>query len=87
MDFPASTGQIAVLLGVPEPRLNDLIRRHKIDPPPAIAAGRRRWERDHALQAAEHLGVLTNALRGLLASESPPSAGNHPDCRDGVGRT
>ncbi len=52
-----STGQVARELGVPEPRLNDLIRRQKIDPTPELFAGRRLWERHHIRQAAEALGI------------------------------
>lgn len=57
MHFPASTGQVARHLGVPEPRLNDLIRRGKIDPPPPVSSGRRLWSREHLEQAAKVLGL------------------------------
>ncbi len=57
MRFPISTGQAARLLGVPEPKLNDLVRRHKIDPPPAVIAGRRQWDHQHVVQAATALGL------------------------------
>ncbi len=52
-----STGQVARELGVPEPRLNDLIRRQKIDPPPTLFAGRRLWEDSHVQKARQLLGL------------------------------
>ena len=75
MDFPASTGQVADLLDVAEPRLADLIRRRKIVPPPPVACGRRRWLPAHVRQAADSLGVLTADLdarldAGALASQA-----------------
>lgn len=66
---PASTGVVATQLGTSEPRLNDLIRRQKIDPPPVVA-GRRLWSTEHVEQAAEVLGVLTTddaLLRGEVS--------------------
>ena len=57
MKYPLSTGQAAAYLGVAEPRLNDLVRRGKIDPAPPVLAGRRLWEAEHVRQAAEELGV------------------------------
>jgi hypothetical protein len=59
MQYPITTGQAAVLLFTTEPRLADLVRKGKISPPPEVVAGRRLWQRQHLLQAAEHLGVLT----------------------------
>lgn len=70
MTFPATTGQVAELLGVPEPRLSDLIRRHKISPPPAIVVGRRQWGADHVRQAAHALGVPTPASGIDLATDA-----------------
>lgn len=52
----AFTGQVACLLGHPEPRLNDLIRRGKIAAPPVVG-GRRTWTRTHIEEAARYLGV------------------------------
>ena len=66
MAEPQSTGGVASLLRVLEPKLNDLIRRGKIDPAPPVVAGRRLWNRTHILQAARHLGVLTEALKAEL---------------------
>ena len=66
MQFPLSTGQVARQLGVTEPRLNDLIRKGKLNPPPPISAGRRAWQAEHALQAAMGLGLLNDELRDEL---------------------
>lgn len=63
MDLPCSTGQVAELLGVPEPKLNDLIRRRKLNRPPDVAAGRRIWLPVHIRQAADALGVQVPAGR------------------------
>ncbi len=62
MPLPASTGEVAQLLGVTEPRLNDLLRRGHIWPAPPIAAGRRQWHRQHIRKAAEHLGLLNDDI-------------------------
>jgi DNA-binding transcriptional MerR regulator len=56
-----STGEAASLLGTSERRLNDLIRRGKIEPVPPVRAGRRAWLEDD-LQRAEQ------SLRQLLAT-------------------
>ena len=50
------TGQVAELLEVTEPRLNDLIRRQKIEPVPPVVGGRRLWSPDHVEAAARALG-------------------------------
>jgi hypothetical protein len=71
MPFPFSTGQAARLILATEPQLNDLIRRGKIRPDPPIIAGRRLWHRDHLLQAAQALGMLTDELRAQLGEEVP----------------
>ncbi len=69
--FPLSTGQAARVLDVPEPRLNDLVRRHKITPPPPVIAGRRQWEADHVAQAARALGVdVDDRLLSNVAAEA-----------------
>ena len=52
-----SSGQVAAQLGVTEPRLNDLIRRGKIDPVPPVVAGRRLWDQQHVAQAAAALDL------------------------------
>lgn len=67
--FPLPTGQAARLLGVTEPRLSEAVRRGHVSPVPSVLAGRRLWHREHLLQAAESLGVLTDDLRELLAEE------------------
>jgi hypothetical protein len=69
MKFPLSTGQAARLLGTYEPKLAEEVRRKRIDPPPAIFAGRRLWQPEHLLQAAENLGLLTDELREALSQE------------------
>jgi len=56
MNFPAFTGTVAHALRVSEPRLNELLRRGKIDPAPAVEHGRRLWLAKHVRQAAELLG-------------------------------
>ena len=68
-DDPRTTGQVALLLDGTEPRIADLVRRGKIDPPPPIVAGRRLWHRQHILQAAMHLGVPTDELNARLEKE------------------
>ena len=52
-----STGQVARLLQVPEPRLADLVRRGKVSPRPPVIAGRRAWTFIHILQAAQAAGA------------------------------
>lgn len=74
--FPASTGQAANLLGVLEPRLNDLVRRGKIHPAPCLFAGRRAWSEFHIRQAAEILGILD--IDGLLAASTRGKDGDDP---------
>lgn len=69
MDYPSPTGQVAQTLGVIEPRLNELIRKGRLVPAPTVVAGRRQWHRQHVLQAASALGVLTPELRRLLGEE------------------
>jgi hypothetical protein len=64
-----STGQAAQLLGTTEPRLADMVRKGKIQPAPAVFAGRRLWDSAHILQAAEQLGVPTDELRRRLGQE------------------
>lgn len=69
MHFPLLTGEAGRAIGATEPELNDLIRRRKVDPAPPIRSGRRLWHREHLVQAATALGVLTDQLRGELAEE------------------
>ena len=63
MKIPITSGQVARLLDTTEPRLNDLIRRRRIDPAPPVVSGRRFWEREHIQQAAEHLGLSPERIR------------------------
>lgn len=69
MRFPAYTGQVAQFLDVTEPRLNEAIRRQRINPPPPVVSGRRSWNREHVIQAATALGVLTDELRERLSRQ------------------
>ncbi len=62
MDKLFTTGLTARGLGITEPRLNDLVRRGIINPPPRVVAGRRLWKPCQVRQAAEYLGVLTDEL-------------------------
>ena len=70
MHYPLSSGQSARLLNTTEPHLNELIRKGRIRPEPAIAAGRRQWRAEHLLQAAELLGVLTDELRQAILPDA-----------------
>jgi hypothetical protein len=70
MKYPLSTGQAAQVLDSIEPRLADLVRKGKIRPEPNVFAGRRQWEETHILQAAEHLGLLTDDLRRRIGEEA-----------------
>ena len=74
MLLPASTGEVAQFLGITEPRLNDLIRRGRIDPLPPIAGGRRCWSAEHMLAAASAAGVDVAAVRHRLEFNTPASA-------------
>lgn len=69
MQFPASTSELAQFLGVTEPRLNDLIRRGRIEPVPPVAAGRRAWSPDHVLAAAFACGLQIETIRQRLEVE------------------
>ena len=75
MPFPLSTGQAAELLEVTEPQLAETVRRGRVRPPPPVLAGRRLWEPEHLLQAAEALGVLTDELRIALEGREVESHG------------
>ncbi|MCP4036595.1 MAG: hypothetical protein GY733_06635 [bacterium] len=57
MKTPTTTGVAARILDTSEPRLNDLIRRRKVDPPPPVISGRRVWGEEHIRQAAQALGI------------------------------
>lgn len=70
MQFPMFTGEVARFLKTTEPKLADVVRRGRLDPKPRILAGRRLWEREAIVQAAEHLGLLTDEIRAALASEA-----------------
>jgi hypothetical protein len=69
MRHPLYTGQAASVVRTTEPILNDLIRRGRITPSPAVIGGRRHWNEDQILQAAECLGLLTDDLRRRLGEE------------------
>ncbi len=66
MRFPCSTGEGARLLGTTEPLLAETVRRGKVKPEPEVIAGRRLWKPGQLLQAAEALGLATEAVRGVL---------------------
>ena len=66
MDTPRTTGQVARLLDVIEPQLNEAVRRGRVRPAPTVVAGRRQWELDHIRQAAEHFKVQSAQLDALL---------------------
>ena len=68
--LPLTTGAAAILLGTTEPRLAETVRRGHVIPPPPIQAGRRLWSREHLLQAAEALDLLTDELRATLGEEA-----------------
>jgi len=72
MQYPASTGQVARVLGVTEPQLAETVRRGKVDPPPVIA-GRRLWSPAHILQAAEALGCSPPSM--LSGDAAAPDGG------------
>ena len=78
MQFPASTGEVATLLGVPEPNLGQLVRLRKLNPPPPIVGGRRLWEASHALQAARVLGIDSLRLRTVLSAGARQSPSDQP---------
>ena len=69
MKYPLSTGEAARFLGTTEPRLAETVRRGKIDPQPMLLAGRRLWQPEQLLQAAEVLGLLTEELRAQIVKE------------------
>jgi len=69
MKYPISTGQTAFVLESTEPRVAEAVRRGLISPAPPVLAGRRLWQAEHVLQAAEALGVLTDELRARLEQE------------------
>lgn len=69
MHFPTFTGDAAQFINTTEPKLSEAVRRGKVHPRPRILAGRRLWEREQLLQAAEYLGLLTDALRAELTEE------------------
>ena len=70
MKQPLSTGQAARLLGVTEPQIAETVRRGKVKPEPPVFAGRRLWNSEHILQAAEALGILTHDLSETLGNAS-----------------
>jgi hypothetical protein len=65
-----STGEAARFIHTTEPRLAETVRRGKVCPEPELLAGRRLWGAGHLLQAATHLGILTDELRLHLEKEA-----------------
>lgn len=64
-----TTGHVASLLGVTEPRLSELVRRGHVNPPPIILAGRRLWNTEQLLQAAAMLKVMSAEILDRLRQE------------------
>jgi hypothetical protein len=64
------TGAVVRLLGTTEARLQELIRRGRIQPPPPISAGRRQWYAAHVVQAAKVLGVVSPDLEARLREDA-----------------
>lgn len=50
------TGSVARLLGIPEPRIQDALRRNP-DLAPPKERGRRRWRRRHVERLAAHFEI------------------------------
>lgn len=61
--FPISTGEVVVLLGVPEHRITSQIRLGKVIPP--MTVGRRAWSPANVLQVAKILGKDSIEVRSL----------------------
>jgi hypothetical protein len=74
LHFPLVTGQAIDLLHTTEARLAETVRRGLVQPPPPVLAGRRLWHRQHLLQAAQALDILTDDLRSTLEEEVPHGA-------------
>lgn len=70
-----STGAVAALLQVVEPRPAEFVRRGKIAPAPRVVAGRRQWEADHVLQAARLLGRDEVAVLAQLLADTGETSG------------
>jgi hypothetical protein len=68
--FPTTSGVAAGLIGTTEPKLSEIVRRGRVVPTPPILAGRRLWSQSHLRQAAEALGLLTEALSKQLGGGS-----------------
>jgi hypothetical protein len=66
MALKLSTGRVAQILDVPEPKLNDLVRREKVNPPPPVESGRRSWSVHHVVQAAAYLGIDVAGVESTL---------------------
>lgn len=66
MHLPLSTGEAGRTIHATEPELNRLVRQGRIRPEPPVRSGRRLWGREHLLQAAQALGLLTDELRAQL---------------------
>ena len=62
MRYPLTTGEVARILKVFEPRIADLVRRGLVHPAPRVVAGRRLWDKTHIQQAAEALGVKLDVV-------------------------
>ena len=78
MQLPRTTGQAARLLDTTEPRLNDLVRRRKIEPAPPVVSGRRLWGPNHLRQAAASLGIHSPDLERLITETRPVTGRERP---------
>lgn len=74
MPFPLSSGQAAQLLGVTEPRLNTLVRKHRLASIPLVSAGRRLWLEPHLVDAACVLGIDGPEVRARIRAQRATSA-------------
>ncbi len=63
MNQTITTGRAALIHDTSEPRLNDLVRRRKIDPAPPVVSGRRVWAMEHLIQAGARLAVAPEEVR------------------------
>ena len=75
MQLPVTTGLAAQILGVTEPQLNGLVRRHRIHPTPTVILGRRLWHLNHIRAAARCLNLDDGELQRVMAAFDAPSAG------------
>ena len=68
LKYPITTGQAASVLHTTEPHLADQVRKGRIVPAPEVVAGRRLWQAEHVLKAAEVLGILTPDMSAKIGA-------------------